>query len=167
MKLPGRQHLAQKRIFWRRTPFFRPGKAGLHGCRNRAWGCCTGKGKGHAGGTDAADLPGLRQSLDGAPSRLCDMVTKALWQINGWHMGSTASRCAAEKETPVGIASGNDARRWERRRRPFFTLPTNEDSSDNEQWATGTLLLIISATCQKQVCIKRFQCRCLILRLHN
>ena len=49
------------------------------GCPDmRAWGCCAGKGKGHAGGTDAADLPGLRQSLDGAPSRLCDMPVKAL-----------------------------------------------------------------------------------------
>ena len=29
MKLPGRQHLAQKRIFWRRTTFFRPNGLGI------------------------------------------------------------------------------------------------------------------------------------------
>ena len=107
MKLPGRQHLAQKRIFWRRTPFSAPERRGRNRrCDGKVWTDWRtererGKGTppGRRGYTDAGTghgvaapgkekgmpvvrmlqiSPGLRQSLDGAPSRLCDMVTKAL-----------------------------------------------------------------------------------------
>ena len=136
------------------------------GCPDmRAWAAAPGKEKGMpmvrmlqiSPICDRALTARRQGSVTWSP-RLCDKSTVTRQK---------PGRRQAEKETPVGIASGNDARRWERRRRHFFTLQTNEDSSDNEQWATGTLLLIISATCQKQVCIKRLQCRRLILRLHN
>ena len=95
------------RIFWRRTPFSAPERHGRNRrCDGKVWTDWRtererGKGTppGRRGYTDAGTghgaaapgkekvmpvvrmlqiSPGLRQRLDGAPSRLCDMVTKAL-----------------------------------------------------------------------------------------